>query len=289
MKDSSKVRINFRKHVKPIVSLIFVYTILSTLFIYSYCFITYENSFNGMYKPSRVCAISDVRIWFTDTTSNNITASKWFPSNATENDNHTQNFDFKEKFLHDVQEIELIENFQVLCFNWSTAISWSLGGSYKYNNLNTVNLSPLYDINNEIYLNYTEIVTSSLILSNCSFLSYKYNGTVLGAYERAMEDEDYSTANNLIPEAAKKDEYISNKPFPAVYAVNVSIQRLARSLESLWYIDHVDVFYDYDGTRDTYGQTNPSFIEKILGNWGLLVISVIPIILISLFVVKIKK
>ena len=245
------------------------------------------NGFDGMYKPSRVCAISDVRIWFTNTTSNNITAIKWFPSNATENDNHTQNFDLKEKFLHDIQEIEQIENFHVLCFNWSTAISWSLGGSYHFQNYSKFH--HLSDIDNKPYLNYSEIVTSSLILSNCSFLSYKYNGTILSAYENAMEDEDYSTANNLVPEAAKKDEYISNKPIPTVYAVNVSIQRLARSLESLWYIDHVDIFYDYDGTRDTYSQSNPSFIEKILDNWGLIVISVIPITLAGLFVVKIKK
>lgn len=284
------VKINIYSNNQRKIRVIFYLYILVTAFSFSFsentpC-IAITNGFDGKYEPSRMCAISELRIWFTNTTFDNITASKWFPSNATEYHNNTINVDFKEKILQDIKDIYINENYQVFVFNWSSAIAWSINES-RFNNFD--NNVYLHDIDNEPYLNYTETVFSSLLLSNCSFLNFSYNSTVLDNYENAMEANDFTIANSFVPEAANEEEYLANKPIPRVYAINKSTIRLAKSLESLWYIDHVDIFYDYDGTRDTYGLTNSSILDILFDNWEITMFLAITVIIISLIFLKIRK
>jgi hypothetical protein len=252
---------------------------------------TLMNESDDIYPTSaypRISAIDKIRIWFSNTTIDSSEAVKWFPSNATEYDNHSTNVQLKEQLMADIFQIQEEDNFHAFIFNQSTSLIWSY--SECYFSLAPEKYGPLYDIRGEPYLNITQEFESLQFSNNC-VLYMKNNETTYNNYYLAMEEGNYSLAETFIPgtDPSLYEKHAYSR-IPTLYANNITIQRLASCLETFSYIDHVDVFYNFDFSWQMLGVTDRTPLDVFLQEWGILVALIVVLTAGTLmFAKKIRK
>jgi hypothetical protein len=236
----------------------------------------------------RMVALRNLRIWFTNTTKGELSATKWFPSNVTEFENYTTNILLQQQLISDFLQLQQEEKFYAFIFNQSTSLIWSFSSSWCSNS-KTYGPVFLYDIDGQPYLNLTHELQSLQYSNNCLLKLY-HNETTFVNYHLAMQQDNLSLASTFIP-GTDIDTYHEQSLSGTnnVYPLNVTIKRLASSLEQLWYVERVDIFYNFDLSWQMLGVTDRTPLEQFLQEWGIPIVLIIIVITSTLLFVRKRK